>query len=153
MHDILIAVLLGIIEGLTEFLPVSSTAHLLIAEEVLGFHPPGEVFPIVIQLGAILAVVAVYWRKFWQVLVTLPTSRGSQNFTLAVVVAFLPSAVAGLLLHSFIKDVLFSPEVAPLVIAFSLTLGGILILVLERYRPQPRFTDGDQLPLGKAFQI
>ena len=153
MSDIFIAILLGIVEGLTEFLPVSSTAHLLMVEDFLGFHPPGEVLPIVIQLGAILAVVAVYWRKFLDVLVTLPSSRSSQQFTLAVAVAFLPSAVAGLLLHGFIKEVLFSPEVAPLVIAFSLTAGGILILVLERYRPQPRFTDGDQLPLSKAFQI
>jgi undecaprenyl-diphosphatase len=153
MSDLFIAFLLGVVEGLTEFLPVSSTAHLLIVEDLLGFHPPGEVLPIVIQLGAILAVVAVYWRKFRDVLVTLPASRASRQFTLSVVVAFLPSAVAGLLLHGFIKQVLFSPEIAPLVIAFSLTLGGILILVLERYRPKPRFIDGDQLPLAKAFQI
>ena len=153
MSDLFIAFILGVIEGLTEFLPVSSTAHLLIAEEWLGFHPPGEVLPIVIQFGAILAVVAVYWRKFWGVLVSLPASRDSQHFVLTVLVAFLPSAVAGLLLHGFIKEVLFAREVAPLVIAVTLTLGGILILVLERYRPTPRFTDGDRLPLGKAFQI
>jgi undecaprenyl-diphosphatase len=153
MSDLFIAFILGVVEGLTEFLPVSSTAHLLITEELLGFHPPGEVLPIVIQFGAILAVVAVYWRKFWGVLVSLPTSRDSQHFTLTVLVAFLPSVIAGLLLHSFIKEVLFSREVAPLVIATTLTLGGILILVLERYRPAPRFNDGDRLPLGKAFQI
>jgi undecaprenyl-diphosphatase len=153
MSDLFIAFLLGVVEGLTEFLPVSSTAHLLITEELLGFHPPGEVLPIVIQFGAILAVVAVYWRKFWGVLVSLPTSRDSQHFTLAVLIAFLPSVVAGLLLHSFIKEVLFSRDVAPLVIATTLTLGGVLILVLERYRPAPRFSDGDRLPLAKAFQI
>lgn len=153
MSDLFIAFILGVVEGLTEFLPVSSTAHLLITEELLGFHPPGEVLPIVIQFGAILAVVAVYWRKFWGVLVSLPTARDSQHFTLTVLVAFLPSVIAGLLLHSFIKEVLFSREVAPLVIATTLTLGGILILVLERYRPPPRFNDGDRLPLGKAFQI
>jgi undecaprenyl-diphosphatase len=153
MPDFLIAVILGIIEGLTEFLPVSSTAHLLIAEELMNFHPPGEVLPIVIQLGAILAVVAVYWRKFWNVLVTLPTAKPSQHFTLTVLVAFLPSVVAGLALHGFIKEVLFSREIAPLVIATTLTLGGILILVLERFRPAPRFTNGDSLPLSKAFQI
>jgi undecaprenyl-diphosphatase len=153
MSDLFIAFLLGIVEGLTEFLPVSSTAHLLVVEDLLGFHPPGEVLPIVIQLGAILAVVAVYWRKFWRVLITLPSSAASRHFTLTVLVAFLPSAIAGLLLHSFIKEVLFSPQIAPLVIAFSLTLGGVLILVLERYRPKPRFTDGDHLPLRKAFQI
>jgi undecaprenyl-diphosphatase len=153
MPDFLIAIILGIVEGLTEFLPVSSTAHLLMTEEFLGFHPPGEVLPIVIQLGAILAVVAVYWRKFWDVLVTLPSARPSQHFVLTVLVAFLPSVVMGLLLHSFIKEVLFARDIAPLVIATTLTLGGILILVLERYRPTPRFTDGDRLPLSKAFQI
>ena len=73
VNDLLSALLLGILEGLTEFLPVSSTGHLLIAEMLMGYHPPGEVLPIVIQFGAILAVVAVYWRKFWGVLVSLPT--------------------------------------------------------------------------------
>ncbi len=153
MHDILTAILLGIIEGLTEFLPVSSTAHLLIAEDILGFHPPGEVLPIVIQLGAILAVVAVYWRKFWDVLITLPTSKEAQHFTLSVLVAFAPAVVIGAALHGFIKRVLFSAEVAPWVIATSLLAGGILIIVLERFRPRPRFTDGDRLPYAKALQI
>jgi undecaprenyl-diphosphatase len=87
MNDILNAVLLGIVEGLTEFLPVSSTAHLLIVQDLLGFKPPGEVFPIVIQFGAILAVVAVYWRRFWDVLVTLPSSADSRRFTLGVIAA------------------------------------------------------------------
>lgn len=153
MDHHLLAVILGIIEGLTEFLPISSTAHLLIAEEVLGFHAPGEVFPVVIQFGAILAVVAVHWRKFLDVLVHLPSSRDAQHFTLTVLVAFIPSVIAGLLLHGFIKNVLFSPAVAAPVIAFSLIVGGILILVLEKKRPEARFTDGDRLPLKKAFQI
>ena len=153
MHDIFIAVILGIIEGLTEFLPVSSTAHLLIAEDIMGFHPPGEVLPIVIQFGAILAVVAVYWRKFWDVLVKLPTSADARHFVLSVLVAFLPAVVIGLALHGFIKDVLFAPTIAPYVIAVSLFLGGVLILVLERMRPAPRFTDGDRLPYIKALQI
>ena len=153
MSNSLLAVILGIIEGLTEFLPVSSTAHLLIAEQALGFHAPGQVFPIVIQFGAILAVVAVHWRKFLDVLVGLPVSRDAQHFTLTVLIAFAPSVVAGLLLHSFIKSVLFSPGVAAPVIAFALITGGILILVLERMRPMPRFSDGDRLPYMKAFQI
>jgi undecaprenyl-diphosphatase len=153
MDHSLLAVILGIIEGLTEFLPISSTAHLLIAEDVLGFHPPGEVFPIVIQLGAILAVVAVHWRKFLDVLVNLRTSRDAQHFALSVLVAFLPAAAIGALLHGFIKRVLFSQGVAPLVIASTLLAGGILILVLEHRRPTPRFLDGDQLPYKKALQI
>ena len=153
MSEWLFAVLLGVIEGVTEFLPVSSTAHLLIAEQMLGFHAPGQVFPVVIQFGAILAVVAVHWRKFLEVLVGLPTSRDAQHFTLTILIAFAPSVVAGLLLHGFIKQVLFSPAVAVPVIAFSLVAGGILILVLERMRPAPRYTDGDRLPYIKAFQI
>ncbi len=153
MSNSFLAVILGIIEGLTEFLPVSSTAHLLIAEQMLGFHAPGQVFPVVIQFGAILAVVAVHWRKFLEVLVGLPTSRDAQHFTLTILIAFAPSVVAGLLLHGFIKQVLFSPAVAVPVIAFSLVAGGILILVLERVRPAPRYTDGDRLPYIKAFQI
>lgn len=153
MPDIVIAIILGIIEGLTEFLPVSSTAHLLIAQDMMGFSPPGEVFPIVIQFGAILAVVAVHWRKFWDVLVGLPRSAEARQFALAVVVAFLPAAVAGLLLHGFIKRVLFSPEIAPTVIATTLILGGFVILVCERIAPKPRYLDGDRLPLSKAFQI
>lgn len=153
MHDILNAVLLGIIEGLTEFLPVSSTAHLLIARDVLGFAPPGDVFEIVIQFGAILSVVAVYWRKFWDVLVGLPSSPQARQFALAVIVAFLPAAVIGAGLHGFIKHVLFAPAIAPWVISTTLILGGILILVFERIAPKPRFMDGDHLPLKKAFQI
>lgn len=153
MQDIVNAVLLGIIEGLTEFLPVSSTAHLLIARDILGFAPPGDVFEIVIQFGAILSVVAVYWRKFWDVVVGLPTSPQARQFALAVIVAFLPAAVFGAALHGFIKHVLFSPAVAPWVIATTLILGGILILVFERIAPKPRYLDGDHLPLKKALQI
>lgn len=153
MNDLFSVVLLGIIEGLTEFLPVSSTAHLLIAQQLLGFSPPGEVFPIVIQLGAILSVVAVYWKKFWGVLIGLPSSAEARQFALAVIVAFLPAAVIGAAAHGFIKQVLFDPAVAPWVIATTLILGGVVILVFERIAPKPRYLDGDHLPLSKAFQI
>ncbi len=153
MPALLIVIILGIIEGLTEFLPVSSTAHLLLAQDMLGFHPPGDVFPIVIQFGAILAVVAVYWRKFWDVLVGLPSSADARHFALSVIVAFLPAAVAGVLLHGFIKKVLFNPEIAPMVIATTLIIGGIIMLIGERIAPAPRHVDADRLPLWKAFQI
>jgi undecaprenyl-diphosphatase len=153
MNDILNAILLGVVEGLTEFLPVSSTAHLLLFQELLGFQPPGAVFPIVIQFGAILSVVAVYWRKFWNVLLGLPSDPGAQRFALGVIIAFLPSAVIGAALHGFIKDVLFAPSVAPYVIATTLIIGGLLILAIERLAPPPRHYDGDRLPLSKCFQI
>lgn len=151
--ELLQAVILGLIEGLTEFLPVSSTAHLLIAEQVLGFKPPGEVFPIVIQFGAILSVVAVYWRKFWDVLIGLPTKPQARQFALGVIVAFLPAMVIGAAVHGFVKRVLFAPDIAPYVIATTLILGGALILMFERLAPPPRHLDGDRLPLWKCFQI
>ncbi len=151
--DIWIAALLGIIEGLTEFLPVSSTAHLLIAGDILGFHPPGEVFTIVIQFGAILSVVAIYWRKFWNVLLGLKGDPAARHFAISVLVAFFPSVIAGVLLHGFIKDVLFAPAIAPYVIATTLIIGGIIILVCERIAPKPRYHDADKLPLLKCLQI
>ena len=153
MNDLFSVVLLGIVEGLTEFLPVSSTAHLLIVQQLLGFSPPGEVFPIVIQLGAILSVVAVYWRKFWDVLIGLPTSAQARQFALAVIVAFLPAGVVGAFADHYIKEYLFAPDIAPWVIATTLITGGIIILVFERLAPKPRYLDGDHLPLSKAFQI
>jgi len=153
MSDILNAVLLGIVEGLTEFLPVSSTAHLLLAEEFLGFAPPGDVFTIVIQFGAILSVVVVYWQKFWRATVDLPRDPKARRFAAGIIIAFLPAAIFGAALHGFIKRVLFSPSVAPFVIATTLLLGGILILILERIAPEPRHRDGDDLPLMKCFQI
>jgi undecaprenyl-diphosphatase len=154
MTDLLNAVLLGIVEGLTEFLPVSSTAHLLIAERLL--HLAGdkwEAFTIIIQLGAILAVVAAYWKKFWDVITGLPRSRDAQRFTAAVLVAFLPAAIAGALLIKKINAVLLDPELALPVIAVTMTLGGILILVFERIAPKPVWLDGDRLPLSKALQV
>lgn len=153
LPEILQAILLGLLEGLTEFLPVSSTGHLLVAEQALGFAPPGEVFPIVIQFGAILSVVVVYWPKFWKALIGLPTSAEARRFALGIIIAFIPSAVAGLLLHDFIKEVLFNPRNSMWVIAISLILGGFLILFFERIAPKPRYADGDKLPLWKCFQI
>ena len=147
------AVILGIVEGLTEFLPVSSTAHLLLFQDILGFKPPGEVFPIVIQLGAILSVVAVYWGKFWGVLLGLPKDPGARQFALGIIVAFLPAAVLGAALHGFIKNVLFAPALAPYVIAITMMAGGIVILLFEHIAPAPRYRDGDHLPLSKCLQI
>ena len=144
------AILLGIVEGLTEFLPVSSTGHLLLVQDLLGFEgPPGEVFPIVIQFGAILAVVAVYFKKFWGVLVGLPGDPQARRFALNVIVAFMPSVIAGVALHSFIKSVLFSP----FVVCAAMIAGGFVILLIERIAPEPRHLDGDRLPTMTAFGI
>ncbi|HYM17235.1 MAG TPA: undecaprenyl-diphosphate phosphatase [Micropepsaceae bacterium] len=153
MNDIFNSILLGIVEGLTEFLPVSSTAHLLLFQDLLGFQPPGDVFTIVIQLGAILSVVVVYWGKFWNALIGLPTDPRARQFAGGIIIAFLPAAVIGAALHGFIKNVLFAPQVAPYVIATTLILGGIVILVFERIAPAPSYRDGDHLPLRKCLEI
>jgi len=154
MHDIIISILLGIVEGLTEFLPVSSTGHLLVTERLLGLPDnQWEAFTIVIQFGAILSVVAVYWRKFWNVLVGLPTSREARQFAIDVIVAFIPAAVFGALLIKYINGYLLQPSFAMPVIATTWIAGGILILILERIAPKPRYLDGDHLPLSKALQI
>src|SRR5262249_7313593 len=124
------AVILGIVEGLTEFLPVSSTGHLILADEVLGFSGPGNhMFEVVIQLGAILAVCWEYRARLTRAVVGLASDRRQQRFTLNVTLAFLPSAVVGVFAYKFIKAVLFSPWV----VAVSLIVGGFLILLIERW--------------------
>lgn len=153
MHDILVSVWLGIVEGLTEFLPVSSTGHLLVAERLLGLGEEWEVFTIVIQLGAILAVVVIYFQTFWQALIHLPTSADARRFALGVIIAFLPAAVVGVLVKKWLDSTLLNPALAMPIIAASWFVGGVIILVLERMSPRPRYFDGERLPLSKAFQI
>jgi undecaprenyl-diphosphatase len=154
MNDSMNAIVLGIVEGLTEFLPVSSTAHLLVSENLLGLDKEKwEAFTVVIQLGAVLSVVAVYWRKFWAVTVGLPSDPKARSFAINVIAAFLPSAILGVLAIKFINRVLLDPVRALPVIGVSWLLGGIVILLFERIAPPPRWRDTDTLPLGKALQI
>lgn len=144
------ALLLGIVEGLTEFLPVSSTGHLILLIDILGFAgPPGKVFEIVIQLGAILAICWLYRQRLWQVAVTLPSQAPSQRFARNLILSFLPAAVLGVLFHSQIKEVLFSP----LVVSVMLIIGGVLILLIERFKPAPRTSDVDQITPWLAIKI
>ena len=134
MQAMLEAALLGLVEALTEFLPVSSTGHLIIAAELLKFDgPPGKVFEVVIQTGAILAILVIYLRRFWDVLVGLPTDPAARRFVTAIALAFLPAAIIGIVAHKYIKFYLFNPTV----VALALILGGIAILVIERMRPVP----------------
>jgi undecaprenyl-diphosphatase len=134
MWDSIEAALLGVVEGLTEFLPVSSTGHLILVSDVLDFvGPPGKVFEVVIQLGAILAVIVLYWRRFWDIAVRLHTDPAARQFVLAIILAFLPAAVLGVMLHGFIKTYLFTP----MVVAIGMVAGGVAILVIERIRPVP----------------
>ncbi len=153
MSHIVISILLGLVEGITEFLPVSSTGHLLVAERLLGAGDSWEAFTIVIQLGAILAVVVYYFKTFWTALVTLPTSGHARRFALGVILALLPSVVVGLAAKKFLDAVLLNPAVAMPFIATCWLAGGVVILLLERIAPPSRWFDGTRLPLLKAFQI
>jgi undecaprenyl-diphosphatase len=129
------AVLLGVVEGLTEFLPVSSTGHLILVDDLIGFHgPEGNVFEIVIQLGAILAICWLYRAKLIGVAFGLFSSGEDFRFARNILLAFLPAAAIGFVAHGFIKSVLFSPWV----VSVSLILGGLVILAIERNVPTPR---------------
>ncbi len=126
------AALMGIVEGLTEFLPISSTGHLILAGSLLDFTgAKAKVFEIAIQTGAILAVVIVYWQKIAGTVVALPSSRAAQRFALNVLIAFLPAVVLGLAFGKVIKAHLFTPQV----VATTFILGAFVILWAER-RPQ-----------------
>jgi undecaprenyl-diphosphatase len=142
------AAILGVIEGLTEFLPVSSTGHLIIAERLMGAQTP-EPFKVMIQLGAVLAICVVYAAKLWDVTTGLPTRPEARRFAFGVIVAFLPAAVMGVLFHDFIKSVLFSP----FTVSIALVVGGVLMLVAERFRPEPVVASVDDLPIVTAFKI
>ncbi len=151
MTDLLTVVLLGIVEGITEFLPVSSTGHLILAGALLHYDAQRwEVFNIVIQLGAILAIVVLYWRTFWAVLVGLARlDPVSIRFVRNILVAFLPAAVIGVVLHKKIEALLLSP----LTVAVALIVGGVAILGVERFA-KPGDTHGvAEIPLPKVIGI
>lgn len=144
------AFLLGLLEGFTEFLPVSSTGHILLAGYFLGFESEGKVFEVLIQLGAILAIVTVYFQRFWHVLITLPSSARSRRFVLSILVAFLPAAVIGAFAHGFIKSVLFE---SPALICVMLILGGIVLLWVDTLRIKPIHTDAMAFPPSLTVKI
>jgi undecaprenyl-diphosphatase len=147
---LILAALLGLLEGLTEFIPVSSTGHLLLAGHFLGFDSAGKTFEVVIQLGAVLAIIVLYAAKLWQVLSTVNRDPASQRFVVAVLLAFLPAVVIGVLAHDLIKTVLFE---TPMLIAVMLILGGIVLLVVDRLAPEPVHDDATALPLRTALAI
>lgn len=143
------AFILGIVEGITEFLPVSSTGHLILAGDLLGFaDEKAKVFEVFIQLGAILAVVWLYRERVLSSVKNIGTKKTNQ-FLLNILIAFLPAAFFGLLLHSFIKYYLFNP----ITVASALIFGGIVMLVIERIAPMPEVADIDDVSLKKAFGI
>lgn len=151
MSDWMIAVLLGIIEGLTEFLPVSSTGHLILAGELMGFTDNSSVaFKIAIQLGAILAVLLVYWRRFWAVgMGLLKMEPGPIAFTRNILLGFAPALLIGVVAYDAIRAAMQTPQI----VAIALIVGGILILLLERVVKNVRFNSVEEIPFGTALSI
>ena len=151
MSDWLIAVLLGIIEGLTEFLPVSSTGHLILAGELVGFTDNSSIaFKIAIQLGAILAVLLVYWQRFWAVGTGLLKAQpGAIAFTRNILLGFVPALLIGVIAYDAIRAAMQTPEI----VAIALIVGGIIILLLERIVKNVRFHSVEDIPFGTALSI
>jgi undecaprenyl-diphosphatase len=150
-HALLLkAVVLGIVEGFTEFLPVSSTGHLIIAGQILGFNgDSAKVFMITIQLAAIFAVCWEYRVKLGRTIVGLPTDRTAQRFAVNLAIAFTPAAVLGVFFHGAIKEVLF----APVPVATALVVGGLVILWVERRRRAPRVAEVDDMRWSDALKV
>jgi len=144
------AFILGIVEGATEFLPVSSTGHLIIVGDLLNFNDDkGKVFEIVIQLGAILAVCWEFRSRLATVATNLGSDAGARHFVLNLAIAFLPAALLGLVLHGYIKDYLFTP----LTVALALILGGFAILFIERRAPAVHTDSVDRISYKQALQV
>ena len=146
----LIAALLGLIEGLTEFIPVSSTGHLLLAGHFLGFESAGKTFEVVIQLGAVLAILSIYAGKLIGVVRDAPHDPAARRFIASVLIAFAPAVVIGVLAHDFIKDVLFE---TPMLIAVMLVVGGVVLLVVDRIAPEPHHDDAMRLPVKTSLAL
>ncbi len=143
-------VLLGLLEGLTEFIPVSSTGHLLLAGHFLGFHSPGKTFEVLIQLGAILAILSVYFGRLWHMLLSLPTDARTRRFVGGILLAFLPAVVIGMAAHDFIKTVLFE---TPMLVCITLIIGGVILLAVDRMPLKVKYTDVMDYPLWLCFVI
>lgn len=148
--ELIHALLLGIVEGLTEFLPVSSTGHLIVVSSLLGVgDAPGKVMEVVIQTGAILAVCWFYHQRIFHTVATLPSLKSSRRLATGVIVATIPAVLIGFFAQGFIKEVLFDPKV----VAVMLILGGFFILWVERKPITPRVDDVTQMSAKLAFYI
>jgi undecaprenyl-diphosphatase len=147
LFDLFKALMLGVVEGLTEFLPVSSTGHLLLMERFFGFDDDafGKTFVVLIQLGSILAILSVYFTRLTHIALRMFSDPAARRFVIGVVIAFLPAAVIGAAAHSFIKGVLFNPWV----VCFTLIVGGAVLLWVDQLELKPRYHDatGFSLPM------
>ena len=149
--DLVKAVVLGIIEGLTEFVPVSSTGHLLLVERFFGFSDEefGKTFAILIQFGAILALLSIYFVRLWKLALGFFVDAPARRFVIGVLLAFLPAAVVGALAHDFIKSVLFNVWL----ICFMFIVGGVVLLWIDRLDLKPRHDDAMKFSLPMYFGI
>jgi undecaprenyl-diphosphatase len=151
LYDVLKAAFLGIVEGLTEYIPVSSTGHLLLIEHFFGFDDKdfGNSFAILIQLGAILALLSIYFTRLWALATGFFTNPEARRFVIGVLIAFLPAAVIGAAAGSVIKFYLFNPWV----VCFTLILGGAVLLLVDRLDLQVRYDDATRFTLPMYFGI
>ena len=151
LFDLLKAVVLGVVEGLTEFLPVSSTGHLLLLEHFYGFGDEafGKTFVVLIQLGSILAILSVYFGRLWRIAMELPSNPSARRFVLGVLIAFLPAAIIGALAHGIIKGVLFNVWI----VCTMLITGGFVLLWVDRLELRPRYTEATEFSLPMYLGI
>jgi len=150
LMDFLQAAFMGLVEAVTEFIPVSSTGHLILAGKIIGFEGPlADVFEVVIQLGAILAICALYFKRLLNVVLGLGHDAGARHFAIVSIIAVIPAFIAGALLHDIIKTVLFSP----LVVCVSMVVGGFAILFVERSKPAARFAEIETMPYTTGLKI
>jgi undecaprenyl-diphosphatase len=149
--DILKAIILGVVEGLTEFVPVSSTGHLLLVQRFFGFADEefGKTFAVLIQFGAILALLSIYFFRLWRIAAGMFSDPDARRFVIGVLVAFLPAAVVGALAHDFIKGVLFNPWI----VCFTLIVGGAILLWVDSLDLRPRYRDATTFTLPMYFII
>lgn len=151
-----LAFLLGLIEGITEFLPVSSTAHLILLGRALGFDDPTGSFKVMIQFGAILAIIVMFSGKIFATTRDLPTRPEARRFALAIFIGFLPAVFFGIMLGDLIERVFLEGEASPAaarIIASTLILGGLVMLAVERFRPVPNVDRLEAIPLWKSLAI
>jgi undecaprenyl-diphosphatase len=149
--DILKAVILGVVEGLTEFVPVSSTGHLLLVQRFFGFADEefGKTFAVLIQFGAILALLSIYFFRLWRIAIGMFNDPAARRFVIGVLIAFLPAAVVGALAHDFIKGVLFNVWI----VCFTLIVGGAILLWVDSLELRPRYRDATKFTLPMYFII
>lgn len=143
------AAVLGIVEGLTEFIPVSSTGHLLLIGHFIGFESNGKSFEILVQLGAILAIVGVYFYRLIDIARRLPSDADARRFVVGVLIAFVPAVIIGILARDFIKGVLFDPRV----VCVSLIAGGLVLLAVDDLKLKPHLKDATRFPLATYLKI